>query len=102
MINSDNESRFSEYLHLIDLSYADAVEFLLHKHGPVMDDYFKETSYNRFLKGETFSIAKGNFSRWNEGLFTHHISENRAESLGYLPYIRQYEYPFFTTNEKTY
>ena len=66
-----------EYLALLSKTYNEAVEYLLKKYGKARDDYFREQSYKRFLKGEIKKITKGKFSRSAEGLECHHIDENK-------------------------
>lgn len=82
------------YYQLLNLSYDGAVNFLLNKYGPSKDNYFKEKSYNRFLKKEIKSIAKGKYSRTSEGLYCHHIDENEFENLSNAFFISEYKYPF--------
>lgn len=43
--------KLSNYLNLLQLSYDDAVGFLLKKYGPVKNNYFKEKSYKRLNEG---------------------------------------------------
>lgn len=78
----------------MELSYLDAVNILLKKYGGSIEDYFKEQSYNRFLNGETKSISKGKISRTNEGLYFHHIDENRYLNLSNLGFIKVQKPPF--------
>lgn len=94
MIEDSHETRYAKYLDMLSMTYADAVDYLLSKYGPVRDDYFKEKSYQRFLNGEIKSISKGKYVRTSEGLYTHHIDENRAENLSDLKFIQHYQYPF--------
>lgn len=53
----------------------DLIDFLFIRCGPVTDDYFRETSCNRFVQGEINSIARGEYSIFNEGLYCHHIEQ---------------------------
>ena len=46
------------YKSLLNLDY-DAVQSLIKKYGAALDDYFKESSYNKFLNGEVKSPTKG-------------------------------------------
>lgn len=86
--------KLNYYEELRELSYEQLVLHLLHKHGAATDDYFKEKSYERFLKGEIKSIAKGNYSRTKEGLYCHHIQEVAYENLSNLDFIKGYQYPY--------
>lgn len=91
----DNYSdKLSGYLSLLNLSYLQVVEFLLTKYGPATNDYFSERSYERFLRGEIKSITKRKYSRTQEGLYCHHIDENKFENLSNIHYIRKNKYPF--------
>lgn len=94
MVESEHAVRYAEYLDMLNMTYSQAVDYLLKKYGPGRDDYFREKSYQRFLAGEIKSIAKGKYARSSEGLYTHHVDENHAENLGNLKFIRHYQYPF--------
>ena len=82
------------YEFLLTLSYEEATQYLINKHGAVSDDYFRESSYERFLKGEIKSITKGKYSKISEGLYCHHIDENKYLNMSKLPVIKRYKYPF--------
>lgn len=72
-------SNYEEYENLLSkFNYDEAVEFLLQKYGSAQDDYFRENSYQRFLKKEIKNITKGKFSRTSEGLYCHHIDEKKC------------------------
>ena len=86
--------KYKYYNWLLSLSYLDLVEFLNKKYGRVTDDYFKERSYTRFLNGEIKSPAKGNYSKTSEGLYCHHVFENKYENIGNPGLIQIYKYPF--------
>lgn len=94
MTEADHEIRYAEYMNMINMTYSEAVAYLLNKYGPVKDNYFNEKSYQCFLNGEIKSISKGKYARTSEGLYTHHVDENRAENLSDLRFIRHYQYPF--------
>lgn len=87
-------SRVNDYYKLLELSYDEAVEHLLNKYGAVIDDYYREKSYVRFLKGEIKSVAKGKFTRTSDGLYTHHIDEFTKLNLANYGYIKQFKYSF--------
>ena len=70
-----------EYLELLNRDYSNAVSFLLEKYGVATDDYFKEKSYERFFEGKIKSIGKGKISRTSEGLYCHHIDENKYQKM---------------------
>ena len=83
-----------EYLVLLSKTYNEAVECLLKKYGAAEDDYYREKSYERFLKGEIKSITKGKFSRSMEGLECHHILENKFLNMTNSSFIRDQNIPF--------
>lgn len=82
------------YFALLSKSYDEAVEFLLKKNGSAEDDYFREQSYERFLKGEIKKITKGKFSRSVEGLERHHIDENKFLNMTNGSFIKSQKIPF--------
>lgn len=91
---SNFEEKFEYYKSLLSLSYDELIHHLRLKYGVVDDDYFREKSYQRFLNDEIKSIRKGNFSRTSEGLYTHHVFENKYENLSNKDFIREYRYPY--------
>lgn len=70
--------------------------FLLTKYGAATDDYFKESSYKKTLKskGKIKSITKGNTTRSSEGLYCHHIDENKHQSLSSALRLISSDLPF--------
>jgi len=87
-------SRVDSYYKLLELSYDGAVEYLLNKYGAVIDDYYRENSYARFLKDEIKGISRGKFTRTNDGLYTHHIDEYSKLNLANYRYIKHFKYPY--------
>lgn len=85
---------YKEYENLLSKTYDEAVKFLLQKYGSVLDDYFKESSYLRFMNGEIKTIDRGKHSRTSEGLVCHHIDENRSLNLSNLSFIKRDKVPF--------
>lgn len=83
-----------EYLVLLSKTYNEAVEFLLKKYGPAEDDYYREKSYYRFLRGEIKNITKGKFARSSEGIECHHILENKFLNMTDSSFIRDQNIPF--------
>ncbi|MFD1609575.1 hypothetical protein, partial [Oceanobacillus luteolus] len=77
-----------EYLALLSKTYDEAVEYLLKKYGAARDDFFREQSYERFLKGEIKKITKGKYSRSVEGLECHHIDENKFLNMTNESFIK--------------
>lgn len=86
--------KLKDYLALAALSYDDAVQTLLHKYGPVRDNYFGALSYQHFLDGKNTNINLGNHSRGADGLYTHHIQELNFPNIGNQKAIRKHSYPF--------
>lgn len=81
------------YLELLNLNYDEVVANLLEKYGPAKDDYYRESSYKRFLNGEIKSITKGKYTRTSEGLYCHHIYENQYEKMADKDYIKRQKIP---------
>ena len=88
------KDKYNYYKKFIYLSYYDAIQLLLKKYGKVKDDYFKEKSYNKFLNDEIKTISLGKYSRTSEGLYCHHILEDKYENISNKEYIKHYKYPF--------
>lgn len=88
------EKKYNYYKGLLSLSYSDAVQSLIEKHGEVVDNYYKEKSYNKFLNGEIKRIAYGKYTKTKEGLYCHHILENEYENISNKEYIAHYKYPY--------
>lgn len=86
--------KIEEYKNRLSLSYEDAVESLLQKYGPVIDDYFREKSYNRFFNGEIKSITKGKFTKTSEGLYCHHVFENKYYNLTNKDFCKEQNAPY--------
>lgn len=87
-------SCFKEYLDLLSMNYEEAVELLLQKYGTAQDDYFRESSYQRFMDGEIKNITRGKFSRTNEGLYCHHIDETKWLKISDQNFVKEYNIPF--------
>lgn len=90
----ETTNKLHYYISLLNLSYNQAVETLLLKHGCATSEYYKEKSYNRFLNGEIKSITKGKYHRTKEGLYCHHIDEFEFENLSNTDFIKEYRYPY--------
>lgn len=87
-------NKYEEYVSLLSKTYNEVVDYLLQKHGAAQDDYFREQSYQRFMNQEIKSVAKGKVSRTNEGLYCHHIDENKWLKMADLNFVRKYNIPF--------
>ncbi|MDQ0359444.1 hypothetical protein [Breznakia pachnodae] len=88
------EENLEWYMKLLDKSYNECITILQQKYGEVRDDYFKQKSYERFLKGEIKKIGKGNYSRAKEGLECHHIFENKYICISNQEAIEEFGYPY--------
>lgn len=88
------DDKLKQYCELLTNTYDEAVELLLKKYGSARDDYYRENSYNRFLAKEITKITKGKYSRAKEGLYCHHIYEDKAYNLSNELFIREFEPPF--------
>lgn len=86
--------KLTNYEKLLSFPYDEAVEALLEKYGPVIDDYFREKSYQRFFNNEIKSITKGKFLRTSEGLYCHHICENKYHNLTNIDFCREQNAPY--------
>lgn len=82
------------YMNLLDKSYSECIILLQQKYGEVRDNYFKQKSYDRFLKEEIKKISKGNYSRAKEGLECHHILENKYILISDQDVIKEYKYSY--------
>lgn len=67
---------------------------MLRKYGSAQDDYFRKSSYQRFLNEEIKNITKGNFSRTKEGLYCHHIDENKYLNMSNNFFVKKYKIPY--------
>ena len=87
--------RLDEYEKLLSMTYKEAVDYLLIKYGPSTSDYFSEYSYKRFLQGKIKSMNKKSASsRTEEGLYCHHIDEDKWLNMADLDFIKRYRIPF--------
>lgn len=67
---------------------------MIQKYGSVKDDYFEKGAYSRFLNGDVERIFKGSYSRTSDGLYCHHVFENKFHNLSDLNTIKRKNYPF--------
>lgn len=82
------------YEAIIGKTYKEAVAYLLQKYGAATDDYFREASYTRFLRGEIKKISRGNYSRTADGLYCHHIDEYKELNISDGNFIKANQLPF--------
>lgn len=90
----DTSGKLNSYLDLLNLTYEETVDSLKKKYGEVYDDYYREKSYSRFLNGETKTISKGKYSRAKEGLYCHHVDENKFQDISSLEAIKDSRIPY--------
>ncbi|RPF57765.1 hypothetical protein [Abyssicoccus albus] len=89
-----SNEKIEYYLNLLKMTYDQLTRYLIDKYGPATDDYYRESSYYRFLNGEIKNITTGNYSRTNEGLYCHHIDENKMMNISNKEFIKNYNYSF--------
>jgi hypothetical protein len=83
------------YASFLQQSYSQYVEFLLSKYGPGLDDYYSKKSYDRFLSGEIKTLSKkGKVSRTAEGLYCHHIDEDKQILISTPAAILKFNIPY--------
>lgn len=83
-----------KYEKLLTKTYDEAVTFLLNKYGPAKVNYFSEKSYNRFKSGEIKTLTKGKVTRTTEGLYCHHIDENKIIMISNPKSIKFFDIPY--------
>lgn len=76
------------------MTYDEAVLHLLEKYGGSTVDYFSELSYDRFLKGKNKAPYKRKQGRSLEGLYCHHIDENKFGDMSNKEAILLQNIPF--------
>lgn len=87
-------SKLEEYKGLLSITYDEMINYLYQKYGFVQDDYYRESSYERFMNGEIKSITKGKFSRTDEGLYCHHVDEYRMLNISNKEFIKKFNIPY--------
>lgn len=88
-------TKLDDYKKMLSLNYEEAVFYLLGKYGPATVSYFNESAYQKLLDDEIDYIRKKNeITRTGEGLYCHHIKEDRALNLSSLSYILRFKYPY--------
>lgn len=82
------------YRSLLNKTYLEVVSILLKKYGAATDSYYSEKSYNRFKNGEIKTLSKRKISRTGEGLYCHHIDEDKQILISQPKAILKYDIPF--------
>lgn len=90
----DTQDRMANYNYLLTLSYEEAITILQDKYGQAKDDYYREKSYKKFLNKEIKSIALGKYSRTSEGLYCHHVDEDKHINVSNKNFILRKKYSF--------
>lgn len=80
--------------YLLSLGYDKAVEYLKGKYGKAKMPYFQEDSYQKFLDGKLPTPVKNKVTRTNEGLYCHHVREDKGILLSTPKAIRRHQYPY--------
>lgn len=91
------KNKLSQYQHLLKLSYMEACNLLLNKYGESKYDYvINEDSYNKFLNDEIKNFIKHKeVSRAkSDGLYCHHIMEDKYYNLSNPHAIKNQKAPF--------
>lgn len=85
----------SYYKTLMDMSYAQLVTKFLNEYGHATNSYFEENSYVNFVN-ETSNVKPINnrVSRTSEGLYCHHIQENKYRNMSQIDVCRETKVPF--------
>lgn len=84
-----------DYLEKLQMSYLEYVDYLLKKYGPAKFNYFSETAYQDFKKGLRKSPGKNaRISRTSEGLYCHHIDEDKQIMISTDGAIVQFDIPY--------
>lgn len=83
------------YASFLQKSYSQYVEFLLSKYGLGLDDYYSKDSYDRFLSGEIKTPSKKRkVSRTIDGLYCHHIDEDKQIMISTPAAILRFNIPY--------
>lgn len=90
--------KLDQYERLLGMDYKTAINSLLKKYGLAQDSYvINEKSYDKFLRGEIKHFIKSKkISRSNEGLYCHHICEDKYYNLSNEKAVFLQQLPFST------
>ncbi len=87
------ETGMDYYKKIMKMSYKELVQFLLNKYGPAQFDYFID---------ENCLIKNRNVTRTNEGLYCHHIDEDKAILLSNDKFARQNPFEYQKADRLVY
>lgn len=93
LIESDAKTSSEEYRAQMALSYSALVEFLLKKYGPAKGSYFTNDS---------FATRNPKISRTQEGLYCHHIDEDKAIKLSDSNYAKKHPFAYQQADRLVY
>lgn len=82
------------YINLLSKEYDECCLCLVHKYGQAMDNYFSQASYERFKKGKIKAPAKNKITRTSEGLYLHHMDEDKQILIANSKAIKAYGISF--------
>lgn len=81
------------YQKIMKMDYDELVQFLINKYGPAKCDYYTN---------EYCTIKNRNVTRTNEGLYCHHIDEDKAILLSEDKYASKYPFAYQKANRLVY
>lgn len=80
--------------YLLSLGYEGSVKYLLEKYGQASLPYFEKDSYEDFLNGKVAAPAKNRVTRTIDGLYCHHVREDKGILLSTPKAIKAFQYPY--------
>lgn len=93
LVNTGEKENPDYYNKIMKMSYAELVKFLLDKYGQVKFDYFIN---------ESCATKNNKITRTNEGLFCHHIDEDKAIKLSDTKYAKQNPFEYQKAHRLVY
>ena len=76
------------------MNYEDSIKHLQEKYGIPKDSYFSEKSYYRYMNGDIKSITKNKITRTSDGLYCHHIDEDKYMRISLHDWCKRQNVPF--------
>ena len=83
-----------DYSKMLEMSYEEVIKKLLYKYGGAIDDYYSAESYNKFKQHLIKAPTKRKITRTSEGLYCHHIDEDKQIMISTPSMIHKYNIPF--------
>lgn len=87
---TEGNKNLSYYNEISNMKYGELVSHLLNKYGRTINDYFTE------------NFSKGKVSRTNEGLYCHHIDEDKVPNLSNVDNAKNYPFSFQKSSRLVY